>query len=328
VKKKVVFRVIGSQSVGMGHIYRALSLAKELDECDIFFLSDAASDLAIRYLSDERGWLGAYPDNQIVPRILDSNPDLVIFDALDTDAEIILALRKNGLEVVSFEDLGDGSEYTSLTINELFDTPERDGKHYRWGKDFFFVRDEFLEVVPRSKPEKIKNLLLTFGGVDQHDLSRKILLKVHQFCRRHGIYIHVVTGPGYLRYSTLKHVVQDWDGVTLTHATGVISRIMAEVDLSISSNGRTVYELAHMNVPGIVIDQHPREGTHNFACPINGFVNLGLYDPGVTESKVLETLESLVASYDQYERLYEKLLPHNFSKTTSKGITEIKMLLV
>jgi spore coat polysaccharide biosynthesis predicted glycosyltransferase SpsG len=103
---------------------------------------------------------------------------------------------------------------------------------------------------------------------------------------------------------------------------------MANADLAISSNGRTVYELAHMNVPGIVIDQHVREGTHHFACEENGFVNLGLYNPGVTEQEVFRTLSKLIKDPSLRSELYEKTTRHTFAKVDNRGILEIKNLLM
>ena len=319
--------MIGSHRVGMGHIYRTMALADEFKDYEVFFLSDTKSDLAISYFSGTPGWLGAFSEGEIVNQIISCKPDLVIFDVLDTDEGEIVPLREKGFVVVSFEDLGPGSAHTTLTINELFDVPELKGKNYRWGKEFFFVRDEFLVVSPRERPKKIENLLLTFGGVDQHNLSQKILLHIREFCREEGIQVHIVTGPGYRERESLSRIVDESSGVDLTHATGVISQIMADADLAISSNGRTVYELAHMNVPGIVIDQHVREGTHHFASLENGFINIGLYNPGVTESTVLRVLTDLVFDNCQHGELYDRTTRHKFTKAKSRGVLELKSLL-
>ena len=51
---------------------------------------------------------------------------------------------------------------------------------------------------------------------------------------------------------------------------------MMESDIAICSNGRTE-ELAHLNVPSIVISQHDRELTHNFSKKHNGIESLGKY---------------------------------------------------
>ena len=102
---------------------------------------------------------------------------------------------------------------------------------------------------------------------------------------------------------------------------------MKKCQIAFTSNGRTTYELAHMNVPGIVIDQHAREGTHHFACPENGFINLGLYNPGETESAVLRVLSDLVTDIRRYGELYDRTTRHKFTKAKSRAILELRNLL-
>ena len=92
--------------------------------------------------------------------------------------------------------------------------------------------------------------------------------------RKYKIFIQIVTGPGYRGFTHLEKIVSQTSGVSLTHATGVISSMMESADIAITSNGRTVYELAHMNIPGIVIPQHEREETHSFAQEQNGFIKM------------------------------------------------------
>src|SRR3990170_1778634 len=49
-----------------------------------------------------------------------------------------------------------------------------------------------------------------------------------------------------------------------------------EADLTITSAGRTVFELASLRVPMVVICQNLRETTHTFANSENGIINLGI----------------------------------------------------
>ena len=69
---------------------------------------------------------------------------------------------------------------------------------------------------------------------------------------------------------------------------------MEQSQLAVTSNGRTVYELAHMNIPAIVIPQHKREMSHAFACEANGFLSLEEYVEGETEEHVAKALIKLL----------------------------------
>ena len=125
----------------------------------------------------------------------------------------------------------------------------------------------------------------------------------------------------------LKEEVAGDNYVYLTHATGVISRVMEQVQLAVTSNGRAVYELAHMNVPSIVISQHDRERTHLFACKENGVVPLGLYQEGVTENMAVRQLEELVTNIQFRLELYQKTQPFSFSGNKKRVVSLIRGLL-
>ena len=51
---------------------------------------------------------------------------------------------------------------------------------------------------------------------------------------------------------------------------------MSRADVAFSSAGRTLYELAHMRVPTIVLAQNALELKHTFGGPEHGFLPLGL----------------------------------------------------
>ena len=51
-RKKIVFRTVGKMQLGMGHIYRCLTLAYKLTGHEILFVADAQSDLGIARISE------------------------------------------------------------------------------------------------------------------------------------------------------------------------------------------------------------------------------------------------------------------------------------
>ena len=79
---------------------------------------------------------------------------------------------------------------------------------------------------PNRFSQKVKGIMLAFGGTDQHDLSRKLYRSSARLFRDYQIDLHIVTGPGYKNYRRLADEVAAENNVYLTHATGVISRVM------------------------------------------------------------------------------------------------------
>jgi spore coat polysaccharide biosynthesis predicted glycosyltransferase SpsG len=105
-----------------------------------------------------------------------------------------------------------------------------------------------------------------------------------------------------------------------------MSRMMEGADLAICSAGRTVYELAHMRVPAMVMAHHERELRHSFARAANGFCWLGLMQPVFHAAKLrrvfLRMLEPAVR-----HRLFERQGRFQFAKNKSHVVQRIVHLL-
>ena len=323
-RKRIVFRVIGNPKVGMGHIYRALSLAHEITDHEVIFATDKGNQAAVTNLTNYDYRLEIFEPEDIVSGIQDLHPDIVVNDILNTHIGDVVPLQNAGAAVINFEDLGDGARIADVTINELYDEPQFSGDNIYWGNRYFFVRDEFADATPCEFKETGDSVLLTFGGIDRNNMTKRILFSINEACAIRNIYIYVVTGPGYEAYEELVEETRGIPNVSLTHATGVISKIMEKVSLAITSNGRTVYEMAHMNIPAIVIPQHNRERTHGFACELNGFVALEPYRENITERQVLIALERLLDEPEYRRALYGRTTQFRFDKNKQRVISLIE----
>jgi spore coat polysaccharide biosynthesis predicted glycosyltransferase SpsG/CMP-N-acetylneuraminic acid synthetase len=329
-RRRIVFRIMGHKTVGMGHIYRCLTLAHEIADHEIRFVCDIESSVAASKLAGYDYWLGVYDPKEIVDAIIALEPDLVINDILDTDAEYIRRLKNNGIKVVNFEDLGSGATEADLTINDLFDEPLFINKgNILWGNQWFFVRDEFTDAKPHRFKKEVSRILIAFGGTDPNDLTRKILHTALPYCAKRGIAIDVVTGEGYGHIEELEKEIAGIKKpeVSYTFATGIISDIMEKTEIAISSNGRTVYELAHMNIPAIVLSQNDREKTHRFACEENGFIPLGIYSGEDSKQTVHNALQRLVQDADYRHKLFLQQQQTNFARNKGRVIQRILSLM-
>ena len=326
-RKRIIFRVIGNIDDGMGHLYRALALAHDITEHEILFICDSDNEVAVNQLAGYDYWLGVYEKNKIVENIIKLKPDLVINDILSTKLEDVIPLKDIGIKVAGFEDLGPGAVYSDLIINELYEINQVDGGNILWGHHYFFLRDEFHDAVKHRFKNDIDEILLAFGGTDQLNLSSIIFHSIRDVCKQKKIKINIVTGPGYKNFKKLESAVKSDSLVLLTRSTGVISSIMEKSQVAITSNGRTLYELAHLNIPAIVISQHKREDSHEFACKENGFIPIGIFKEGESEEKVLEELTLLIEKKEYRKNLFEKLLKFEFHKTKKNVLKKLIELL-
>lgn len=291
-RKKILFVVSGYQEIGLGHVYNTLLIANDILKHNIEFLVDSKSRLAFDKIASKNYTVYIQENKNIVDDIKLLDPDVVINDRLDTEASYIRELKSLGMKVINFEDLGTGAKEADLVINAIYPEKEILPNHY-FGHDYFILRDEFMLSTPRIIAKEVKNVLLTFGGVDPNNYTRKVLQSIYDYCIENSISISIVTGFGYQYYESL----ETFEEIAIYKNATDISEYMKKANIIFTSAGRTTYEIASLNVPAIVLAQNERELSHFFASEEYGFTNLGL-GYNVKNEEILEVFTNLVNNYE------------------------------
>lgn len=295
-RKRVVFVLVGHASVGLGHFYRTTQLAHEIINHDVHFVCTRESDLAAQLLRDQPFPFHIQHDDSLDETVVALEPDLVVNDILNTDRHYVERLKQSGATVVNFEDLGTGSAVADLVINAIFrervDQPNRIG-----GPDYFCLRDEFLHASPGPFRQRLEEVLITFGGTDSPNNSLRVLRTLLPEAAARGVRISLVTGPGFAHGDSITTFLDERrpEHVEWAHNTKRISEYMARADLAFSSAGRTVFELAAMRVPGIIMAANEREETHSFASTHLGMLYLGRHDE-VSDEEIVDAFTALADS--------------------------------
>lgn len=321
-KKSILFNVSGYKSIGMGHVYNALSIAHEILDHEIIFLFDKKSKLGYDKVNQENYRVYLQKEDDILDDILKLDPDLVINDCLDTEKEFIERLKSLKIKVINFEDLGSGAKNADLVINAMYPENETKERHY-FGKNYFVLRDEFITLEPIQIRSEVKNILISYGGVDPNNFTLKALEALYAFCQANSIKITVVAGKGYDKFETIEDLFED---VSIIHDVSFISNFMSDADLLFTSAGRTTFEASSLGLPTIVMSQNKREATHFFAEEKNGFINLGLGEL-VTNEKLKQVLVQLVEQPKLRRDLSAKLLSHNLRQGKRRVIALIKKII-
>ncbi len=292
-RKRVLFRAVGQRKLGMGHIYRCLSLAYKLIGHEVLFVTDNKSEMGIEKLKSSFFPYEVIEDNIGYEKILKSwKPDIVVNDILNTDEETIRLERKYANRIVNFEDMGPGAYLADAVINALYENhPDKPGNVYE-GSDYFFIRDEFLEENPKDFSPECRNVMIMFGGADPSDLTGRlyeICAKLHDITPETEF--HFITGFAYEKKDQMKDIPEK--NIFVHNDVKRVSLYMKKADLAVTSQGRTVFELASMGVPAIVLAQNEREAQHVFAGIQNGFINLGL-GKRTDDKTVIQTMRWLI----------------------------------
>ncbi len=291
-RKHILFVVTGNKIVGLGHVYNTLLVANDILNHQITFLVDLESELALQVIKSKNYPVFIQREENIIDDIKRIEPDIIINDRLDTPESYTKELKSQGYKIINFEDLGSGCIHADLVINGIYPEKHTLSNHY-YGKEYFILRDEFIISNQKVVKEDVKNILITFGGVDPNNYTEKVIRTINKYCKAKGIKITVIAGFGYKKYDTIKN----YENIIIRQNISNISDYMLQADLIFTSAGRTVYEVASIGSPTIVMAQNEREMTHFFASPEYGFSNLGL-GYKVTDAELEIEFLSLVNSFD------------------------------
>lgn len=331
-KKTLLFHVVGSHLVGLGHIYRSLTIAElfQSNKYEIrFCCSKSDYEYCLKIIEDKYP-IDTYQDKAFFKYLERDVPYCVINDILETSEEFMQKIRSLGIKSINFEDIGAGSRFADLVINELFDEPLNDFSNTAWGHQYYLLRQEFFNATMHTFSNKVKSILITFGGTDQNNLTASVLDNIWKICLEHGVEINIVTGGGYLYIDSLKEKISLLRNqklkINFVHHSGLISQIMERCQLAITANGRTIYELAYLNIPSLVFSHHERETTHLFAQRSNGFFPMGLYDE--KSSKILCELVNKLISENSFRReAFNKIESNSFSGNKIRVINLLNNVL-
>lgn len=332
-QRRVVFVVAGYPAIGMGHVFRSLMLAHEIANHKVFFVCTKESELAASNIA-ARDYKTVIQQGELWEDVLALAPDLVINDMLDTSRGYMERLKAAGIPVVNFEDEGPGAMLADQVVNALYEEvgkkmgAKENPARFLYGHRYFCLRDEFIQAEQNAFRPQPQCVLVTFGGTDMPDYTRQTLNVVEPLCRERGIAVRVVTGPGYAHRDELVRHIEALGNplIRFEYATNIMSRMMEGVDLAVCSAGRTVYELAHMRIPSIVLAQHEREAHHTFARACHGFAYMGVMRRFNAE-RLRKVFAQLVDEPERRHRLYERQSRIHFEQNKAKVVSGILKLL-
>lgn len=309
-QKKIIFRADGYKQISLGHVYRCLTIADLFKNSEILFVTLKKGEDGISLLQDKKiPYVTINSNNDFFKIISEWKPDIVVIDCLNSDAEYIKKIKSMVKRVVAIEDVGDGSKYADAVINALYNY-EGDNKHYFVGEKYHCLREEFRLIEPKEFSESVNEILITFGGADPSNLTKKLYLIVKNL---HHIYPNIhftfICGPVYDCKGS--NVISNKEyNISVLQNINNISEYMKQSDLAISSQGSAIFELASLGIPSIVMAQNKREQLHTFSQLKNGYINLGLGDD-VSDDCIKRTIEWLIETPKIREEMRTLLLSHD-----------------
>lgn len=321
-RKKIIFRVEGYKELGLGHIYNCITLAFSMIEHDTLLVISEKSIEGIEKIRETNLPYKIIKNDRDIDKIIkDFKPDIWVNDCLNTTKEYIESLKSKIKRVVTIEDLGSGIEVADAVINALYDSVNN--KHVYSGYKYVCLRDEFQAEQPVKFTEKVKNVLIMFGGTDPANLNKMLYNSILKFSEKYkDIKFNFITGIGYDNEKNGVITLEDKNIYVYPNVPRV-TKYMKHADLAITSQGRTIFELAAMGVPSIVLSQNKREQTHLFARLEHGFLNLGI-GKEVDQDLLENTLDWLINTKAIRKNMYDLMLSYQLKE----GLQRVKNIII
>lgn len=317
--KKVAFYVNGNLQRGMGHIYRVLELADEFYvKPDIFYHEKETDQSAFGETQYEV--FGIKSEVELVEELKKNKYDIIINDVLDTSDSYISLIRKKlpNIKVVNFEDLGKGAKKADLVINALYQDCSK--SNIKSGVEYYIAPKTFLYYEPIFIKDKVKNVLITFGGADPMGYTSRLLKIITDEKEKYAcFYFYVVVGRANKQYEEITQY-DVFENISIMYDILNMPEIMSECDVAISSRGRTGFELALLGIPTVVMAQNEQECKHDFISNDNGFDYIGV---NPAEQEIKEHIGSMLFSEAAERRNRQRKMLKNDLRNGRKRVMHL-----
>ena len=304
-RKKIAIVPNASESAGTKHINRCLSVASKLVFHDILFLLEESHQLGIDIIEKYNYNYKIYDGkDDLINCLRDYSPDLLLNDIADTSSEYISILRDEGYFVINFEDLGTGSGLANVVFDALYEH-DLSEKNIYTGYEYYLLRDEFYFQPQKIITHAVNNVLITFTGEDEDNLTEKVINSI--LSTNYEGRINVIVG---LTYPDLEGLISKYESnqsIQIYQNVSNISEFMFKADIIFSSASKRMYDICSLGVPTICLCQNERELSHVFANESNGFINMGL-GADVEMQQLIDQFVNLVNDYDLRVAMNKKML--------------------
>lgn len=305
-RKSVAIYVNGNNDRGMGHIYRALELADEFYLKPAIYYDCNQTDVR-NFGTTTHNLIPVDGIGELFDVLKKNQYSIFINDILSTSIDYMIGLRKAlpDAKIINFEDEGEGIHKADVVINALL--PASDYPNVKTGESYYISSKLFMFYEPIPVRDTVKKVFISFGGADPKNYTDR-LLEIVSREKYSNIDFIVVLGRAKDNIDELMNY-NKFDNIDVYYDVKNMPELMASCDVSVTSRGRTAYELAMLGIPTIAMAQNSREESHGFVSSDNGFVYLGK-DPA--DSTIEATLDMFInMSMEERGRYQKMLLSHN-----------------
>ena len=274
--KKVLILTEGGKNIGFGHITRCMSLYEAFEERGIIPEIIVCGDDSVTELLKGK-------DYQILDWINRRNElfelidfsDVIVIDSYLADSSLYQRISTLAKMPVYMDDNKRLDYPKGIVVNggilaEELGYPEKDGLIYLLGSRFSISRKTFWSDFRKEIKERIETIMFTFGGDDSRNMTPKMMKFLIENYQEVAKKVMIGRGFNNQNIEEIERLKDYKTELVFYPDAEKLKHVMAESDIAISAGGQTLYELARVGVPAIVIAV-----AENQLNNINGWQKIG-----------------------------------------------------
>lgn len=300
----------GGNRSGLGHISRCSSLYDELNRrgniVEMIVLSESDQ---IDFLQGRQYQIINWLSETFLMDFLTSDDDCIV-DSYLASKEICTVISQCARKVLFIDDNGRIEYPDGIIVNpslhpQAVTYSEVDSNCYLIGPKYSILRPPFTKAVRESIQSDVKEVLITMGGSDLHNLTPDILrlLSAHY----PSIQFNVVIGSAFHNRSQIKQMASPNISFFERITAEEMKALMLTSDLAITAAGQTIFECIATRTPFIPV-QVIENQYQNLKALIEGeLVEHSLVYSELGFNQKLQAAFGDMLSMDVRLRLYQKL---------------------
>ena len=318
----LVIRVDGHKAIGMGHLYRMVTLSRYLRHQHGLEISFIVRNNRAALTLVQRHRFRTHPlefsisrENELakVTSVLSSEkPQVVIVDLRNRchDQSFMKSIKSaSNACIIAFTDVHEKQEVQAdIVINGSILQDQESykdilGTKYYLGFDYVVLSPGYLAIESGPKAgDQVERVMICMGGADQHNLTFTVLKAIDKSA--HNFVCDVVLSSAFFKRETVDDVVKILrHETTVYYDTDGILDLLLQADLAITAGGNAHVERMCAGVPGIAISQELHQAAS--VREIAGFgatVDLGLFKD-LGPRRLLEAFNKLIEDTGSRERM-------------------------
>lgn len=294
----------GPGAPGMGHIVRSSSLAEEAIAlgCSLQFICKQYDSSARTYLKKQNIPCKLIPSELSLDEEIAFLPpaDIILVDSYDISSHYLKCLSALGKLALVSDYFLPFELPVDLLINFQFAASELEyripeSSLYLAGPEYFPFRSQFQASTPPTRVPRVENILVFFGGYDEHNMTQKAVEALHN-----RFLVTALIGPSYPQ--NFLPELKNTKARILSNVHDMVG-LLDSVDLTVCQPSTFACESASRGLPSISFLLADNQIATSVGLEKAGAsISLGDYRE-FSEVRLLEAAEQLRADREQHQSM-------------------------